>query len=74
MEGTGKYSYDKPKGSGYAVDEKRDDTYYGYKDHVKVDPKSKIIVSYETTSPNVHDSKVILSLLDCKNRRIVPIL
>ncbi len=47
---------------------KGNDTFYGYKDHVKVDAESKIIVSYETTSINVHDSKVIMSLPDYKDR------
>ena len=49
---------------------KGDDTYYGYKDHVKVDAESKIIISYETTPANVHDSRVFLSLLDNKDRKV----
>ncbi len=36
--------------------EKSKDTYDGYKDHVKVDADSKLIVKAETTSANVHDS------------------
>lgn len=36
---------------------KRDETHYGYKDHVKVDSDSKLIVDYAVTPANVHDSK-----------------
>lgn len=38
--------------------------YYGYKDHVKVDADSKLIVKAETTSANVHDSQVTSHLVD----------
>jgi len=33
--------------------------YYGYKNQVKVDEDSKIIVSYHVTSAEVHASQVI---------------
>ena len=35
---------------------KGDETHYGYKDHVKVDADSKLILDYEVTPANVHDS------------------
>ena len=35
---------------------KRDETHYGYKDHVKVDADSKLILDYAVTPANVHDS------------------
>ena len=35
---------------------KRDETHYGYKDHIKVDADSKIILDYTVTPANVHDS------------------
>ena len=35
---------------------KRDETYYGYKDHAKVDADSKLILDYVVTPANVHDS------------------
>jgi IS5 family transposase len=38
--------------------------YYGYKDHVKVDAKSKLIRNYTVTSANVHDSQVIEELVN----------
>lgn len=38
--------------------------YYGYKNHVKSDSKSKLIITYEVTSAEVHDSQVMDNLLD----------
>ena len=35
---------------------KRDETHYGYKDHVKMDADSKLILDYVVTPANVHDS------------------
>jgi IS5 family transposase len=43
---------------------KNDETYYGYKDHLKVDKDSKIIVDFEMTSANVHDSQCMVELID----------
>jgi len=37
--------------------------YYGYKNHVKVDAKSKIITKYTVTTANVHDSQALNELL-----------
>jgi len=37
--------------------------YFGYKNHVKVDSKSKIIVKYIVTSASVHDSQALEGLL-----------
>lgn len=42
-------------------------SYYGYKNHVKVDAKSKLIVKYEVTDASVHDSQVLENLLDGKD-------
>jgi IS5 family transposase len=39
-------------------------SYYGYKNHIKVDSKSKLIVKYEVTDASVHDSQVLESLLE----------
>jgi IS5 family transposase len=41
--------------------------YYGYKNHVKVDSKSKLITGYLVTEASVHDSQVIEALLDDKD-------
>ena len=43
---------------------KNNQTYYGYKNHVKADSKSKIILGYETTAANIHDSQVVEDLID----------
>jgi len=42
-------------------------SYYGYKNHVKVDVKSKLIVKYEVTDASVHDSQILDNLLDEKD-------
>lgn len=39
------------------LEEKGDEKHYGYKDHVKVDADSKLIVDYAVTPANAHDSK-----------------
>ena len=41
--------------------------YYGYKNHIKVDAKSKIITGYLVTDASVHDSQVLDNLLDSKD-------
>jgi len=41
--------------------------HYGYKNHVSVDVKHKLIRSYEVTDASVHDSNVFESLLDPSN-------
>ena len=38
--------------------------FYGYKNHIKVDAKSKLIDEFEVTPANVHDSQVLIELLD----------
>ena len=41
--------------------------FFGYKNHVNVDVKNKLIRSYEVTTASVHDSNVFEQLLDCHN-------
>lgn len=43
---------------------KNDETYYGYKNHAKVDSKSKFINTYSVTDASVHDSQALNGLLD----------
>ena len=43
---------------------KNDETFYGYKNHAKVDSKSKIISDYVVTSAEVHDSQILDKILD----------
>ena len=38
-------------------------SYFGYKNHVKADSKSKLITAYKVTAANIHDSEVIEELL-----------
>ncbi len=47
---------------------KNNQTFYGYKDHVKVDQKSKLILSYTVTDASVHDSQPLEILLDKKDK------
>ncbi len=42
-------------------------SHYGYKNHVKVDAKIKLIVKYEVTDASVHDPKVLENLFDDKD-------
>jgi IS5 family transposase len=48
---------------------KNNTSYYGYKNHAKVDKDSKMIVNYETTPANVHDSQVYSDLMDEKDKQ-----
>lgn len=43
--------------------QKRGEKHYGYKGHAKVDKKSKLVETYDTTGANVSDSNVIAPLL-----------
>ena len=47
---------------------KNNDTYYGYKNHVKADTESKLIDNYEVTSASVHDLQALEKLLDEKDK------
>lgn len=42
---------------------KNDEKHYGYKDHVAIDTKHKLIREYEVSSAEVHDSQVFFELL-----------
>jgi len=42
--------------------------FYGYKDHAKIDAKSKLIDTYEVTSAEVHDSQPTEKLLREKDK------
>jgi IS5 family transposase len=46
---------------------KNGQNYYGYKNHIDIDVKHKLIRSYEVTSASVHDSQVFEDLLDGDN-------
>jgi len=46
---------------------KGQEVHFGYKDHVKVDTDSKMIVNFEVTTASVHDSQKIVDLCDEKD-------
>lgn len=46
---------------------KNDETFFGYKNHVEIDAKHKLIREFETTSAEVHDSQVFENILDPEN-------
>jgi IS5 family transposase len=46
---------------------KNNETFYGYKNHAKVDTKSKFIDKYEVTDASVHDSQPLDKLLTEKD-------
>ena len=46
---------------------KNGQNHYGYKNHINVDVKHKLIRDYEVTSASVHDSQVFEELLDKDN-------
>jgi IS5 family transposase len=46
---------------------KNDQTFYGYKNHVNVDVKGKLIREYSVTPANVHDSQELEKILDMDN-------
>ncbi|RPI80158.1 MAG: IS5 family transposase, partial [Desulfobacteraceae bacterium] len=48
---------------------KNNETHFGYKNHINVDVKHKLIRKFETTPANVHDSQKVKSLIDKDNSR-----
>ena len=49
---------------------KNKETHYGYKDHVKVDRYSKMIVDFSVTDASVHDSQAVVDLIDKKDNEL----
>jgi len=50
---------------------KNNQTHYGWKNHVKADLKTKLILTASTTPANVHDSQVFEELLDEKDQAVL---
>jgi IS5 family transposase len=48
---------------------KNKEVHYGYKNHIKIDKKSKIITKYRVTSAEVHDSQELKNLIEKKKDR-----
>jgi IS5 family transposase len=50
---------------------KHNEVHYGYKDHVKADKKTKVIIKYTVTDAAVHDSQELKNLVEAgKDKRI----
>jgi IS5 family transposase len=49
---------------------KGEECFFGYKDHVKCDEKSKLITAFRVTDASVHDSQEFVQLIDEKDRNI----
>jgi IS5 family transposase len=45
---------------------KNRERHFGYKNHIKIDKKSKIITKYRATSAEVHDSQELKNLIEVK--------
>jgi IS5 family transposase len=48
---------------------KNKERHYGYKNHIKVDAKTKLITKYTTSSASVHDSQKALDIMDHTDKR-----
>ena len=49
---------------------KNNKNYFGYKNHAKVDKDSKMIVSFEVTPANIHDSQMIEYLVEPDDKAV----
>jgi IS5 family transposase len=49
---------------------KNDESFFGYKDHVKCDGDSKIITDFSVTDASVHDSQEVVDLIDEKDKDV----
>lgn len=58
------------KDTDAAWTKKRGVNYFGYKNHIKIDQQTKIIMACCITAANVHDSQVLFDLLDENDRRL----
>ena len=76
-EGTRPEGFEKTTSKGRQKDcaarwtKKNNVSYYGYKNHAKVDAKTKLIDDYTTTSASVHDSQVFEELIDEKDQAVL---
>ena len=50
---------------------KNNEVHYGWKNHVKTDLKTKLIIQAATTAASVHDSQVFEELLDGKDQAVL---
>ena len=50
---------------------KNKERHYGYKDHISMDKKSKIITKYVTANAAVHDSQILAELIQVKKDNVI---
>jgi len=50
---------------------KNNETHYGYKNHVKADKDSKLIVKYEVSTAEVHDSQMLKPLMEKRKDKVL---
>jgi len=50
---------------------KNNETHYGWKNHIKVDAKTKLIDTQVTTDASVHDSQTFTQLVDSSDQRVL---
>jgi len=50
---------------------KNNETHFGYKNHVNVDAKTKLIIEQETSPANLHDSQVFKKIVNEKDERVM---
>lgn len=55
------------KDTDAAWTKKRDETHFGYKNHIKADADGKVILDYKVTPANVHDSNEFTNFIDEKD-------
>lgn len=50
---------------------KNDENHYGYKDHIKIDKKSKLITRFTVTGASVHDSRELKNLIEPEKDKVI---
>ncbi len=50
---------------------KNQETHFGYKNHIKADAKTKLMINYSTTPANVHDSQEFKTLVDATDNAVL---
>lgn len=48
---------------------KNNEVHFGFKNHIKADGKSKLVLEYAVTPANVHDSQVIIELIKTDDKK-----
>ena len=56
-----------PQGQGHALDEEHERSYFGYKNHIGVDRRHKLVRRYAVSGASVHDSQKFEDVLDTSN-------